>query len=352
MYNFHGRTLLMKKQLAIIITLLILALAIGFGVYHYLDTKTKFNGSYVNGNTAGNLYNEGLFCEYGDYIYFANPSDGGKLYSMRHDGSELTLVSDDVATYINADANYLYYVRNNPGSDGSNSFSFLSINTDSLVRVDHDGEHELILDTAPSLYASLVGDYVYYIRYDTASDTSSLYKVKLDGSEKQLVRDDPFFTCSTNGQYIYYNGTTDDHYIWRLDTNGDSEGMLYGGNCWMPDVVDDTTAYFMDCDDNYRLAKVDLASGEKTTLCDDRIDWFNVDGDVIYFQSSDSENPALCRINTDGTGYEELVSGNHMNINTTSDYIYFCDYSSGQMFRLSTAAGASAEVFAPGKITE
>lgn len=182
----------MKKRLAIIITLLILALAIGFGVYHYLDTKTKFNGSYVNGNTAGNLYNEGLFCEYGDYIYFANPSDGGKLYSMKQDGSELTLVSDDVATYINADANYLYYVRNNPGSDGSNSFSFLSINTDSLIRVDHDGEHELILDTAPSLYASLVGDYVYYIRYDTASDTSSLYKVKLDGSEKQLVRDDPF----------------------------------------------------------------------------------------------------------------------------------------------------------------
>ena len=39
----------------------------------------KYNEGYVNGNTAGNLYNNGLLCEYGDKIYFANPEDVLKL---------------------------------------------------------------------------------------------------------------------------------------------------------------------------------------------------------------------------------------------------------------------------------
>ncbi len=64
---------------------------------------------------------------------------------------------------------------------------------------------------------------------------------------------------------MYYNGTDSDHYIWRLNTTDDSKGMLYGGNCYMPPtVIDDTTAYFMDCDSNYAIARTDLATGEKT----------------------------------------------------------------------------------------
>ena len=70
----------------------------------------------MNGNTAGNLYNGGLFCEYDGTVYFSNPSDGGKLYSMSPDGSNLAKLCDDTVSYINADEHYLYYVRNNPGA--------------------------------------------------------------------------------------------------------------------------------------------------------------------------------------------------------------------------------------------
>ena len=65
----------MKKILPVILLLCVLATAVGFGVYYHIQTQTKFNDGYVNGNNAGNLYNDGLFCESNGTVFFANPSD-------------------------------------------------------------------------------------------------------------------------------------------------------------------------------------------------------------------------------------------------------------------------------------
>ena len=150
----------MKKVITILLIILVLAAGVGFGVYHHKSNETKFNDDYINGNTAGNLYNAGIFCTAADgTIYFANPSDSSKLYSMNSDGSDLTKISDDVATFINADDNYIYYVRNNPVF--TEPFSFLTINTDSLCRLDRSKHKKsILLDSSASLYASLVGNKV------------------------------------------------------------------------------------------------------------------------------------------------------------------------------------------------
>lgn len=338
----------MKKRLPLILFILLLLAAIGFGIFFYFSHRTKFNDGYVNGNTPGNLYNEGLFCEYDGILYFANPSDGDALYSMDPEGGNLKKLTDDCVSFINADEHYLYYVRNNPGAGGD--FSFLNVNTNSLCRIDREGGKDsiLILDSEPCLYASLVGNYIYYLRY-TEADGSTLYKVKIDGSDREQIRDRPYYTCSTLGQYLYTNGMTDDHYIWRLNTEDDSMGMLYGGNCWMPTMTDESTVYFMDCDNNYKIAKTDLSTEEKTLLCEDRVDWYNVYGSYIYFQRSDTENPALCRMRTDGSEYEELVGGDYKNLSVTSSYLYFRDYYTGQTFRMATSGDGEVEVFVPGK---
>ena len=47
--------------------------------------QTVHNNDNAIGNTAGNLINGGLFCEYNDKIYFANPDDYNKLYVMNSD---------------------------------------------------------------------------------------------------------------------------------------------------------------------------------------------------------------------------------------------------------------------------
>ena len=71
---------------------------IGTIIYYGIGSatpKTQMNKGYVNGNTAGNLYNGGLFCESDGTIFFSNPSDGGKLYSMDSNGQNLKKLSND-----------------------------------------------------------------------------------------------------------------------------------------------------------------------------------------------------------------------------------------------------------------
>ena len=48
-------------------------------------------------------------------------------------------------------------------------------------------------------------------------------------------------------------------------------------------VKDGNNLYFMDCENDYRIAKVDLTNGEKTLVTDCRVDCYNVTGDKIFF---------------------------------------------------------------------
>lgn len=334
----------MKKKLPLIIFLLVLAAGIGFGVFYHHNSKPKFNDDYVNGNTAGNLYGAGLFCEYNEVIYFANPSDKCRLYSMNTDGTNLKKLSDDIASFINVDDNYIYYVRNNPTSD--EKYSFINVNTDSLCRADHDGKNVIVLDAEPCMYASLFGNYVFYLHYEESTGTT-LYKVKIDGTEKQQVETSPYQTCSANEQYFYYVGAKGN--VWRYDTASLSTASVYTDNCWMPTVLENGDIYYMDCNNNYKLTRSDLLGGDKIHLAADRLDSYNLCGDYIYFQRSSETEPALCRIRTDGSDYRVIADGVFTDINATSTNVYFRDFSSGIMYYSPIDAPDEVSIFSPGK---
>lgn len=332
----------MKKIATRIILIVCLLLLIGGIAFYKYSNRDRYNDGYVNGNTAGNLYNTGLFCEHDGVVYFANPNDDNALYSMNVDGTDLKKLSSDSVAYINADDNYVYYVRTSNGVN--TTFAFLHVNTNSLCRIRKDGKGSIeILDEAPSIYASLVGNYIYYLHYDK-EEATTLYRVKIDGEELGQVFRETYFTCNAVGQYLYFNGLTEDHNIYQYDTVSGQLSMIYEGNCWMPTVVGNTV-YFMDCENNYKLASVDLTTQEKTILCDDRIDCYNVVGDYIYFQRN-SDDPAICRMRTDGSDYELVKPGIFTDINATSKYVYFKDYSSEMVYY--TAIGSDAvNVFNP-----
>lgn len=62
-------------------------------VYMLFSQRVKMNEGYVTGNTAGNLYNGGLFCESEGVIYFSNLYDDGCLYSMLPDETDIKKLS-------------------------------------------------------------------------------------------------------------------------------------------------------------------------------------------------------------------------------------------------------------------
>jgi Tol biopolymer transport system component len=120
----------MRKILVRIFVFLLLCGFVGMFVYRYFSDQVKMNTTYVNGNTAGNLYNAGLFCENNGTVFFANPDDNNRLYSMDVNGSNLKKLSNDTATYINADSHYVYYIRDNDNS--SLDYSYFSFHNNSL----------------------------------------------------------------------------------------------------------------------------------------------------------------------------------------------------------------------------
>ena len=85
----------MKKTITVIISVLLAAVIVTCGILSYLNNRIQYNESYVNGNTAGNLYNGGLFCESSGKVFFANPDDYNRLYAMDLNGSNLEKLCND-----------------------------------------------------------------------------------------------------------------------------------------------------------------------------------------------------------------------------------------------------------------
>lgn len=346
----------MKKALPIIVILLIVLGIAGLVFYQYQDSKVQMNTGYVNGNTAGNLYNAGLFCENNGTVFFSNPDDNGKLYSMDADGSNLTKLCNDTAMYINADSNYVYYVRDNTATfqsstNGGPSFPYFSYNNNSLCRIDRAGGKCTILDEDPCIYASLIGNYIYYLHYDNETATT-LYKIKIDGTEKTKLSDTYVFTCSTDGQYFFYNGMQYDGYIYRYDTATDSSVMIYPHNTYKPTVTADGNAYYLDVDRNNALVHVDIASDNPVTLTNDSVDLYNVYGSTIFYQNYDKDGSKLCCVQNDGSNYKVLAQGNYSNINVTSYYTYFTDFRTGNILYTSTSNPDALYAFHPGIIED
>lgn len=329
-------------KLILIICVFILG---GLTVAFLMQERTLYNEGYVNGNTAGNLYSGGMYCEHNGTIFFANPQDGHRLYSMNSDGSNLKKLSDDVANYINADENYVYYVRNNVGD--SLDFEFFSFFRNGLCRLPRNGGKVKILDTDPSNYCTLIGNYVYYLHYDN-EEASTLYKVKIDGTDKKQVRKEAIMTCCTNGQYFYYAGDKESGSIYRFDAASDTSTVIYEGNCFKP-IVDasGTDIYFID-GKSTALMHFNALTEETTVVTEDEIDSFNISGDYIYYQKYDGENSGICVIRKDGTGYQMIKKGSFKEISTTEKFVFFVDFHTGEGYYFEKTTPSNVMPFKPG----
>ena len=288
------------------------------------------------------MYNGGLFCEHNGVVYFANLQDAGRLYSMDPSGNDIKKISDDSVKYINADDNYIYYVRDNTNRD--TQYYFSSFNNNSLCRLSIKGHKLKILDEDPCIYASLIGNYIYYLHYDEKNATT-LYKVCIDGTDRKQVKNHYVFTCSASGQYFFFNSPKDGK-LYKMDTDTDQEELAFDCNCYKP-IVDDDNAYYLDVNQNNALVHTSLSTGKPITLSKDFIELYNVYGSYIYYQRGGS-NPALCMIKNDGSDFKEIALGEYTNINVTSYYIYFQDFKTGNVYYTPTSNPGEISDFSPG----
>ena len=312
----------MKKNIKAIlfIVAIILILVVLFVVSNY-EKPIPSNDISVTGNTAGNLNNGGLFCESDGKVYFANAYDNGTLYSMNLDETDVKKLSASKAASINAAGNYLYYFMDS--STGGAGIGYL-VRTYGLYRSELDGSNSTSLVRDAAVTMQLVGDYIYYQRYNN-QDFTKFYKVKTDKSEDTLVSDAIINPAACYNGIIYFNGTEKDHYLYSLDTRTDTISTIYMGNLWYP-AYQNGYIYYMDVSSNYRLCRYSLYENTVEVLTNSRVDTFNVGDYYIYYQTNDPKSPALMRMELDGSNPEVVAQGIYTNLNITSQYVYFNEF--------------------------
>lgn len=309
-----------------------------------LSQRIRLNTDYVTGNTAGNLNNGGLFCEKNGMIYFSNPYDGGCLYSMNADGSDIKKLTTAGVSSINADEHYLYYYLDS--SQSGTGLGYMQ-RTYGLYRSSLNGKDVECLKRGNAITIQLCGNYLYYQNFDNDNKNGTeLFKIKIDKSEDIKVADYNVNPASCINGTIYFAGTKEDHYLYALNAADDSISLIWnGGDVWNP-VYENGYFYFMDVSNNYRLCRYSPSANLVEVLTNDRVDFFNVYGDYVYYQKSSQSEPALMRMHTDGSNLEVVASGVYKNINITADYTYFLSYDSDTpMYRTPTTGMVNVTTF-------
>lgn len=308
----------MRKEfkIVLVVVVLILLIAAGGAAYLFLG-RVRMNPQGTVGNTAGNLNNSGLFCEYDGKVYFSNAFDGGSLFVMNPDETGLKRLNTLKVRNILAGGSYLYFFQS--GSSGSGPGFGQVQGLRSFVRCKLNGQGMTSLTRDTVVTGQLVDNYLYLL---TAPKSGPLfYKIKIDKSGETVLANyviNP--ACAENG-IIYYNGTENDHYLYSLNTKTDVPSQLWRGNIWYP-VLEGDYIYYMDVAANYRLCRYSRSQDMVQVLTHDRVDCFNVGGGYIYYQKNGADAQLIC-MRTDGSDARMIAQGNYTNINMTSQYVYF-----------------------------
>lgn len=310
----------MKKAAKTTLTVIIALLLIIVVILVTFSQRIATNPAGTVGNTAGNLNNDGRFCEYDGTVYFYNSFAGGGLFSMDANEGNLRRLNTLEVRNILAGGKYLYYFHTG-ASTVTTGFGH-AFGMKSFLRSKLDGSNSEALTTDVIVTAQLVDNSLYLLTSGNAGP--SFYKMNIDGSDRVDLADyviNP--ACAENG-VIYYNGTQGDHYLYALDTASDVQTEVWKGNIWYPTVEGDYV-YYLDVANDYRLCRYSRSQDVIEVLTDDRVDCFNVGGGFIYYQKN-GEQPQLKCMRTDGSSMKVIAEGNYTRINMTSQYVYFQEF--------------------------
>lgn len=328
----------LKKRIIIIYAIVMVIVAIG--CYFYLN-RTIYNPKGVSGNTTGNLNNNGMFCEYNGKLYFANPYDKDRLYVMDSDCNNIKKLNSDTVCSINVYGNYIYYVRDNFTEDMATMLfrgQLLGV-----IRTDLKGNKAKALYDSVAGVINLYGNTLYYQHYSN-KDGFSFYSMKIDGKDNERLNNSGYYPSCIFGEKLYYVNQNTDHNIYTYDLNTKATSLFMEANAYQVDMAGDYL-YYIDLDAGYSLVRVNTLTLEKQILYDGAMGKcisYNRYNNVIFYHV-ESDNPALYRVNTDGTNLDYVAYGNITNISCTSQYTFFQQFGSNILYRVPTTGPIQVE---------
>ncbi|WP_027626170.1 DUF5050 domain-containing protein [Clostridium lundense] len=265
------------------------------------EVKTELETS------IGNVQNSGETMIEGDYIYYSNGTDNGKLYKMKKDGSENKVLSEDKVKYMCVIDHYIYY--SNMSDDGK------------LYKIKDDGNDRKKLYDSSISYIDKSEEDLYFINI---SDRNKIYKIETSkGDNITKVSDDPADSLSAIGTGIYYTNKNDSNKLHKISTGTSSSKVVnlpvknFIGKD-ISDMILCTTDGYVYRYEGGKLEKITLnVPNYSSTTKEDRAFNINVIGNYIYYKSINDEGK-LYRVNKNG-GNSELV------VSSPVDSIYVVD---------------------------
>lgn len=330
----------------IFISLLVVTALVILIVFVYSNGRTYYNDENEIGNTPGNIYNGGLFCEKDGKIYFSNDDDDGSLYAMNSDCTNVKKLRDDKAVFINADDNYLYYVRANNTREDSNAGLAMFHNT-GVYRIDNNGRDLKLITGNPGSYLTLKGNFLYLQRYD-AGIGLYLYRYQIDGTQERLLVKDSVIPALI-GSSLYYAGYSDNHNINRLDLSSFIDSTDITGEFAYPIFMGDSI-YYINIKDNYSVCRMNKDGSDPTVLINKRCSTYNIteSGQYLYYQVDNKEKSKICRLDLQTMESKTLLKGDFKQIHVTENYVFFKAFDNSRTYVLSADGAADLGTFEPG----
>ena len=336
----------MIKKKGILVILVLSLLVIIIGIFYYFDEKTYFNDENANGNTPGNLYNNGLFCQLDDKIYFSNLADDGTLYSMNSDMSSYKKLSNDKINFINASGHYLIYNRINNLKE-HNKGSALEFVTVGVYRTKLNGKNVFRLDKTPAGTVHQFGNEVYYLHYDKEEEYT-LNSIGIDGKNQKKLSEQAISCAMVTDEHVYYTGVLQDHNIYRLKRSSNQNELVKEGN-YSQVIVQNSVMYCINNADNYSIVQMNMDGSSENTIVKDRVSTYNItnDGNYLFYQADGGDHNGVYCVNL-STGEQSLIqAGDYQNLCLTNDYLFFNAFNSSAMYYVHLTNPTKAKAFMP-----
>ncbi|MBP1755538.1 MAG: hypothetical protein H6Q59_1936 [Firmicutes bacterium] len=337
----------MLKTIVRVLIFLGIVTVLGVGsLLIYNSGRTYFNEDNEVGNTSGNIYNGGLFCEQNNKIYFSNDAADGSLYVMDSDLSNIKMVYGDKAVFINADDNYLYYVRANNTRENQTGNIFMFFNT-GVYRLNHNGKGLKAFTGNPGSYLLLYGNNIYFQRYDVEVGLF-LYRYQIDGKMERLLLQDAVIPTTVMDNALIYNGFTKDHNINALDLSSYTFHPKFEGNYYYP-IFNGDYIYYLNLDDNYKIYRMNCDGSNPTLIVNERCSTYNItdDGKFLFYQVDGGKHNRICRMNLETLVNETLLEGDYKQIHITSNYVFFKDFDNTNTYIMDPNGIADVSTFNP-----
>jgi hypothetical protein len=334
---------IIKKILIALFIVTLLAIGIIWGYSH---DKTYDNDENEIGNSSGNIYNGGLFCQQDDYIYFSNDNDEGSLYVMNSFCNQFKKVSNDKAVYINADDNYIYYIRANNTKETAKN-NFLHFNNTGIYRINQNGSHLKCVSRMPGAYLTLAGNFLYYQGYDVNTGLL-LYYNHIDCANEKILIKDTVIPAAVIDNNLYYNYNDVDHNINVLSLSSFTSKTQLNGSFAYP-VFLGNFIYYINMKDHYKIYRINLDGSNPSKLVDKCCCTFNItnNGKFLYYQVDNGKNNCICRLNLETMEEETLSLGNYKQIHVTEDYVFFKDFDNTKTYIVSADGESKVSIFDP-----